>query len=173
MYQMPQPGGGYPQQGYPQQGYPPPGGFQMPQPGGGYPPPPGYPPQGGYNNYTNQQDDESEYEYITDEDGDYIEDENGNIFTTEEAQNRGLVEPATGERGIGKKILIGGAVLGGIHMLRKHLKKKKKVKKQKNNQSQYSNQPNPNIYGQTVYAQNPPQNIYGAPQQMNYNKNIL
>ncbi|ORX42765.1 hypothetical protein BCR36DRAFT_587036 [Piromyces finnis] len=162
MYQMPQPEGGFPPQ-------PPYGGYQMPQGGYQMPQPGGF--NNTYNTYNNYNgaDDESEYEYITDDDGDYIEDEDGTILTTEEAQNRGLIEPATGERGIGKKLLIGGAV---VWLLRKQLKKKKKVKKQKTSQINYSNQPNPNIYGQNIYQQTPlpPQNIYGNPQnQMKYN----
>jgi len=176
MYQMPQPGGFQPQ-GY---GYPPQGGYPPPPPPGGFNN--GY---NGYNNYNgyngynnfNNNDDESEYEYITDDEGDFVEDENGTILSMEEAQNRGLVAPAPecGERGIGKKILIGGAVLGGVWMLRKQLKKKKRVKKQKNNnknqtfypqqqyQTSYSNKPQQqqyqtpqNIYGQNIYGQNLP-----------------
>ncbi|KAL6611675.1 hypothetical protein U3516DRAFT_902904, partial [Neocallimastix sp. 'constans'] len=134
--------------------------YQIPQPGGAYPPPGGIPPpgafaNGGFNPYGNATaagDDESEYEYVTDDDGDYIEDEDGTILSIDEAQNRGLVSPAgEGERGIGKKLLIGGAVLGGLWILNKQLKKKKKVKKQK---------PANNYYNQA-----PPQNIYGQPQQ--------
>ncbi|KAG4083249.1 hypothetical protein H8356DRAFT_1437103 [Neocallimastix lanati (nom. inval.)] len=153
MYQMPRPGG------FPGGGYPPPGG-----PGGfgapGFPPPGGpggYGAPGGYNNFENN-DDDSEYEYITDDDGDYIEDEDGTILTPQQAQERGLLAPADGERGIGKKLLIGGAILGGVWMLRKQLKKKKKVKKQKQNQY-------PGQYG-TGYKRNGPPGGpgFGGPQ---------
>jgi hypothetical protein len=87
------------------------------------------------NNYTDD-DVESEYEYITDDEGDFVEDENGAIYTLEEAQKRGLLEPATGERGIGKKLLLGTVLLGGTWMLRKQIKKKKRVKKQNHNNNQ-------------------------------------
>ncbi|KAL6596490.1 hypothetical protein LY90DRAFT_704795 [Neocallimastix californiae] len=177
MYQMPygNGGGGYPPYQQGGGGYPPPGGG-YPPPQGGYPPPGGMPPpgmpppgafaNGGFNPYGNTTgNDDDEYEYITDDDGDYIEDEDGTILTISEAQNRGLVAPAPsgGERGIGKKLLIGGAVLGGFWILRKQLKKKKKVKKFKNS---IATAPayNPNIYGQPAnpgYGA-PPQG-YGAP----------
>ena len=149
MYNMPYGGGGgFPP--YQQGGFPPAGGFPPPQ-GGGFPPQGGYPLQGGYpqgfNSYGAPNDDD-EYEYITDDDGDYIEDQDGTILTIQEAQNRGIVEPAgEGERGIGKKLLIGGAVLGGLWVLKKQVKKKKKVKKQKQQQQQYQI-PQQNLYGQ-------------------------
>ncbi|ORY20115.1 hypothetical protein LY90DRAFT_708034 [Neocallimastix californiae] len=143
--------------------------YQIPQPGGAYPPPGGIPPPGAFanggfnpygkfgNNATAAGDDESEYEYVTDDDGDYIEDEDGTILSIDEAQNRGLVSPAgEGERGIGKKLLIGGAVLGGLWILNKQLKKKKKVKKQKPANNYYNQAPPQNIYGQ-------PQQSYGRP----------
>jgi len=132
---MPQPVSDYSPQGY-----------TMPQPVGGG--------RRGYNSYAinnhvnynysvdNDNDNESEYEYITDEEGDFVEDENGTLYTIEEAQNRGLIDSAsTGERGIGRKLLIGGAILGGTWILRKQLKKKKRVKKQNyhQTQSQYTN----------------------------------
>jgi len=152
---MPQPGGGYPP--YQQGGYQ--GGYQ-----GGMPPPGafangGFNPYGKFGNGNIQSESDDEYEYVTDDEGDYIEDENGNILTIEEAQSRGLVEPAgDGERGIGKKLLIGGAVLGGLWVLRRQLKKKKKVKKQKPAAASY-NQP-------------PPQNIYGPTQQGMYGQSL-
>jgi len=161
MYNMPYGGGGYPP--YQQGGYPPQGGFPPP---GGMPPPGGIPPpgafaNGGFNPYGNASaanaNDDDEYEYITDDDGDYIEDEDGTILTIDEAQSRGLVAPAgEGERGIGKKLLIGGAVLGGLWILNKQLKKKKKVKKQKPANNYYNQAPPQNIYGQ-------PQQSYGRP----------
>ena len=96
----------------------------------------------------------------------------------EEAQNRGLVGPAPecGERGIGKKLLIGGAVLGGAWMLRKQLKKKKRVKKQKNNKNPYPGQQPPNglkrdvpqaAFGAPAYGA-PAPNLYGAPPAAGY-----
>ena len=155
MYQMPQPGGGFQpyQQGGYQEGYqvgmPPPGAFANG----------GFNPYGKFGNGNIQSENDDEYEYVTDDEGDYIEDENGNILTIEEAQSRGLVEPAgDGERGIGKKLLIGGAVLGGLWVLRRQLKKKKKVKKQKPAAASY-NQP-------------PPQNIYGPTQQGMYGQSL-
>ncbi|ORY36582.1 hypothetical protein LY90DRAFT_704791 [Neocallimastix californiae] len=164
MYQIPYGGGGCP----PYQQQP----FQQGYSQGGYPPlPPGAFANGGFNPYgnfnsTNNGDDESEYEYITDDDGDYIEDEDGTILTMDEAQNRGLVgpvQPGEGERGIGKKLLIGGVVLGGFWMLRKQLKKKKKVKKPKVNKQTPLN---------SAYNSPPPQNIYGQPQQGYPSQNI-
>ncbi|KAG4084821.1 hypothetical protein H8356DRAFT_1062792 [Neocallimastix lanati (nom. inval.)] len=77
--------------------------------------------------------DNDEWEYVTDDEGDFIEDENGNILTPQEAEQRGLVTRAnddgTTDRGLGKNILIGGAILGGLYILNKQLKKKKRVKK--------------------------------------------
>jgi hypothetical protein len=126
-------------------------------------PPPNMPPPGSFNPYGNfgntTSNDDDEYEYITDDDGDYIEDEDGTILTIDEAQNRGLVAPAgEGERGIGKKPLIGGAVLGGLFILRKQLKKKKKVKKQKRDVPQGNYGPSAGGYGA------PAPGPYGAPQ---------
>lgn len=135
MYQIPYGGGGCP----PYQQQP----FQQGYSQGGYPPlPPGAFANGGFNPYgnfnsTNNGDDESEYEYITDDEGDYIEDENGNIYTMQEAQNRGLIEavpPAEGERGIG-----GTLFKTVFKLLFANLKKKKKVKKYNNNGQQSSN----------------------------------
>eukprot|EP00833_Pecoramyces_ruminatium_P011380 jgi/Orpsp1_1/1185412/evm.model.c7180000093636.1 len=165
MYQMPY-GGGYPP--YQQGEFPPQGGFP-PYQQGSYPPPPNS-FNGGYGN-----DDDSEYEYITDDDGDYIEDEDGTILTIGEAQTRGLIAPAQpgeGERGIGKKLLIGGAVLGGVWMLRKQVKKKKKVKKQKNknNQKPTSYNNNTSYMQQNLYGQ--PQQSYGRPPPTMYGQNI-
>ncbi len=160
---MPQPGGFQPQgYGYPPQGYPP-------------PPPGGF--NNGYNGY-NDADDESEYEYITDDEGDFVEDEDGTILSMEEAQTRGLLAPAPecGERGIGKKLLIGGAVLGGVWMLRKQLKKKKKLKKQKqkNNMNPYGQQQKRDVpqinYGAPAYGAPAPN--YGAPPAGYGNPNI-
>jgi len=132
MYRMPQPVGDYIS----------PQGYAMPQPVGGYSP---YTINNAINNPVSDHEDdidnESEYEYITDDEGDYVEDENGTLYTIEEAQSRGLMDSTpTGERGIGRKLLIGGAILGGTWMLRKQLKKKKRVKKQKYSQTQAQTQ---------------------------------
>ncbi|OUM70690.1 hypothetical protein PIROE2DRAFT_1241 [Piromyces sp. E2] len=145
MYRMPQPVGGFsPNQDYTQDQV-----YQMPQ------------PMGGFNLYNNTKsnecnrnytddDIESEYEYITDDEGDFVEDENGAIYTLEEAQIRGLIEPATGERGIGKKLLIGTVLLGGTWMLKKQIKKKKRVKKQNSNNQNHQNN-NYNNYNNNSY----------------------
>jgi len=79
----------------------------------------------------NNQNDDDEWEYVTDDEGDFIEDENGNIMTPQEAEQRGLVTRSDGttDRGLGKNLLIGGAVLGGLWIMNKQLKKKKRVKK--------------------------------------------
>jgi len=144
---MPQPVGGYsPNQSFIQNQ-----GIKMPQPYGGF-------NLYGNNNYTNNynynnnnnnnninNNNNNEYEYITDEEGDFVEDENGTIYTLEEAQKRGLIGPSNGERGIGKKILLGTVLLGGINIIRKKIKKKKRVKKQNYN--------------------------YQTPQNVNYNNN--
>jgi len=52
-------------------------------------------------------------------------------MTPQEAEQRGLVTKSDGttDRGIGKNLLIGGAVLGGLWIMNKQLKKKKRVKK--------------------------------------------
>jgi len=112
------PGFGGPGMGGPGMGGPH-GGFGGPQGG--------FPQQQQYNNT----DDDGEWEYVTDDEGDYIEDENGNIMTPQEAEQRGLVTKSDGttDRGIGKNLLIGGAILGGLWIMNKQLKKKKRVKK--------------------------------------------
>jgi len=113
-------------------------GFGGPRPGMGYGGPQGGygGPQGGYGGpqggYQQQQyDDDDEWEYVTDDEGDFLEDENGNIMTPQEAEQRGLVTKSDGttDRGIGKNLLIGGAILGGLWIMNKQLKKKKRVKK--------------------------------------------
>jgi len=88
-------------------------------------------PQGGYQQQQYNNDDDGEWEYVTDDEGDFLEDENGNIMTPQEAENRGLVRKSDGttDRGIGKNLLIGGAILGGLWIMNKQLKKKKRVKK--------------------------------------------
>jgi len=52
-------------------------------------------------------------------------------MTPQEAEQRGLVTKSDGttDRGIGKNLLIGGAILGGLWIMNKQLKKKKRVKK--------------------------------------------
>jgi Protein of unknown function (DUF3421). len=112
------PGFGGPGMGGPGMGGPH-GGFGGPQGG--------FPQQQQYNNT----DDDGEWEYVTDDEGDYIEDENGNIMTPQEAEQRGLCTRSDGtvDRGIGKNLLIGGAILGGLWILNKQLKKKRRVKK--------------------------------------------
>jgi len=119
------PGFGGPGFGGPQQGFGGPG-FGGPQQGFGG-------PQGGFQQQQqfNNSNDDDEWEYVTDDEGDYIEDENGNIMTPQEAEQRGLCTRSDGtvDRGIGKNLLIGGAILGGLWILNKQLKKKKRVKK--------------------------------------------
>lgn len=132
-------GPGYGGPGYGGPGYGGPGGpgFGGPRPGFGGPGfgGPGYggPQYGGpqQQQFNNNQNDDDEYEYITDDDGDYLEDEDGNILTPQEAENRGLVTRSDGttDRGIGKNLLIGGAILGGLWIMNKQLKKKRRVKK--------------------------------------------
>lgn len=118
--------GGRPGFGGPQGGFGgPQGGYGGPQ--GGFGGPQGQYQQQQYNN----NDDDGEWEYVTDDEGDFLEDENGNIMTPQEAEQRGLVHKSDGttDRGIGKNLLIGGAILGGLWIMNKQLKKKKRVKK--------------------------------------------
>jgi hypothetical protein len=108
-------------------------GFGGPRPGFGGPRPgfggPGF--GGQQQQFNNNQNDDDEWEYVTDDEGDFIEDENGNILTPQEAEQRGLVTRSDGttDRGLGKNLLIGGAILGGLWVMNKQLKKKKRVKK--------------------------------------------
>jgi len=120
------PGFGGPGFGGPGFGGPRPQGFGGPGFGG---PQGGFQQQQQFNNSAANDDDE--WEYVTDDDGDYLEDENGNILTPQEAEQRGLCTRSDGtvDRGIGKNLLIGGAILGGLWILNKQLKKKKRVKK--------------------------------------------
>ncbi|ORX86233.1 hypothetical protein BCR32DRAFT_58430 [Anaeromyces robustus] len=107
-------------------------GFGGPRPGFGGPGPrPGFGGPGPQGFQQPQANDDDEYEYVTDDEGDFLEDENGNILTPQEAEQRGLVTKSDGtvDRGIGKNLLIGGAVLGGLWIMNKQLKKKKRVKK--------------------------------------------
>jgi hypothetical protein len=121
------PGFGGPRPGFGGPGGP--GGFGGPRPGFGGPGFGG--PQQHQQFNSNQYDDDDEYEYVTDDEGDFLEDENGNILTPQEAESRGLVTRSDGttDRGIGKNLLIGGAILGGLWIMNKQLKKKKRVKK--------------------------------------------
>jgi len=147
MYQMPQPVGGYQPYNYSQVTYLQPVHYE-------------------YYNLSNDEEEESEYEYITDDEGDYVEDKNGNIIPIEEAQKRGLVKPYKGVRGIRRKLLYGGgAIIGGAILLKKHLKRKRRVKKPKS-RSQSSNNLSPqNIYGKPLYDYGEvPSYMLGQPQ---------